>query len=112
MLGTGDNTLRRQVRVYLYGQHIGQLSQGDEGYLFEYRRNYLGPPLSLSLPVNVGRFQSGSLHPYFASLAPEGWLKKRYSQLQQQDENDPFGLLIQNGKNLIGAVQLIAEDEQ
>ncbi|TAI98714.1 type II toxin-antitoxin system HipA family toxin, partial [Pectobacterium versatile] len=29
--------MRRQVKVYLYGVHIGQLSQDDEGYLFEYK---------------------------------------------------------------------------
>ncbi|CDH22245.1 HipA N-terminal domain-containing protein [Xenorhabdus bovienii] len=103
--------MRRRVKVYLYGKHIGHLIQNDEGYLFEYRQDYLGPPLSLSLPVNIGRFHSKTLHPYFASLAPEGWLRKRYSQLQQLDEQDLFGILIQNGKNLIGAVQLIAEND-
>ncbi|RQM70420.1 MULTISPECIES: HipA N-terminal domain-containing protein [Aeromonas] len=103
--------MRRQVEVYLYGKHIGLLRQNDDGYLFEYNNGYMGPPLSLSFPVNQGRFYSDSLHPYFASLAPEGWLRKRYSQLQQLDENDLFGILIQNGKNLIGAVQLIVENE-
>ncbi|WP_244664720.1 HipA N-terminal domain-containing protein [Candidatus Symbiopectobacterium sp. 'North America'] len=63
------------MKVYLYGQHIGQLSQSDEGYLFEYKTDYVGPPLSLSLPVSVGRFPRDSLHPYFASLAP-GVVKK------------------------------------
>ena len=103
--------MRRRVNVYLYDQLIGQLSQNDEGYLFEYKQGYVGPPLSLSLPVSIGRFPRDSLHPYFASLAPEGWLRKRYSQLQQLDEQDLFGILIQNGKNLIGAVKLIAEND-
>ncbi|PWC15229.1 HipA N-terminal domain-containing protein [Brenneria corticis] len=104
--------MRRRVNVYLYGELIGRLTQDHKGYLFEYRENYLGPPLSLSLPVKTGRFRSETLHPYFASLAPEGWLRKRYSQLQQLDERDLFGILIQNGKNLIGAVQLMTENDE
>jgi len=44
------------------------------------------------------------------SLAPEGWLRNRYSQLQQRDEKDLLGMLIDNGKNLIGAVQIRAEE--
>lgn len=103
--------MRRQVKVYLYGVHIGQLSQDDKGYLFEYKESYIGPPLSLSLPIQAGTFRSRTLPPYFASLAPEGWLRRQYSELQHLDEKDLFGILIQNGKNLIGAVQLIAEDK-
>lgn len=101
--------MRRRVTVLLYGEVVGFLSQDEQGYLFEYLPDYIGPPLSLSLPVAQRRFHREKLHPYFASLAPEGWLKKRYSQLQQLDEHDLFGILIQNGKNLIGAVQIIAQ---
>lgn len=35
----------------------------------------------------------------------------RYSQLQQRDEHDLLGMLIDNGKNLIGAVQLVSMQE-
>jgi serine/threonine-protein kinase HipA len=103
--------VRRRVKVLLYGEVVGHLSQDEQGYLFEYLPGYMGPALSLSLPVAQGAFRREKLHPYFASLAPEGWLKKRYSQLQQLDEHDLFGILIHNGKNLIGAVQIIAETE-
>lgn len=101
----------RSVSIHLYGHRIGQLVQDTEGYLFTYDQHYQGPPLSISFPTNKRRFRSKTLHPYFVSLAPEGWLLKRYSQIQQIDDKDPFGILIQNGKNLIGAVQLIVENE-
>ncbi|QXO17004.1 HipA N-terminal domain-containing protein [Vibrio ostreae] len=44
-------------------------------------------------------------------MPPEGWLKKRYSELQKIDENDPLGMLLSNGKNLLGAVQLLRLEE-
>uniref|UniRef100_UPI00403F0F1F HipA N-terminal domain-containing protein n=1 Tax=Erwinia sp. E_sp_W01_6 TaxID=3039408 RepID=UPI00403F0F1F len=67
--------MRRCLNVWLYGECIGQLSQDNEGYLFDYCQGYRGPALSLSLPINGGPFRRPVLHPYFASLAPEGWLK-------------------------------------
>lgn len=98
--------MHRRVTVLLYGMAIGELVQDEQGYLFSYYPEYSGPPLSLSLPVSQRQFFSATLHPYFTSLAPEGWLKNRYSQLLKRDENDLLGMLIDNGKNLIGAVQL------
>jgi len=92
--------MRRRVTVLLYGVATGELVQDENGY-----PEYSGPPLSLSLPVSQRQFHSDTLHPYFASLAPEGWLKMRYSQVLKRDEKDLLGMLIDNGKNLIGAVQ-------
>lgn len=70
--------------------------------LFQYAPDYHGPAISISLPVAQRQFPSEMLHPYFASLAPEGWLRQRYSQIQHRDENDLLGMLIDNGKNLLG----------
>ncbi|WP_082502274.1 MULTISPECIES: HipA N-terminal domain-containing protein [unclassified Erwinia] len=41
-------------------------------------------------------------------MAPEGWLKGRYCQLQKIDEHDILGLLANNGINMPGAVQISA----
>lgn len=98
----------RQVSVFLYGKRIGYLRQDEQGFTFEYVEGYYGVPLSLSFPVSQRVFHSEILFPYFASLAPEGWLKRRFSELQKIDENDLFGILIQNGDNLLGAVTLKA----
>lgn len=101
--------MQRHVMVFLYDVHVGALTQNDEGYLFEYLPDYMGAPISLSLPVLQKRFPSNTLHPYFASLAPEGWLKKKYSQLQRSDENDLLGMLINNRENMIGAIHFKLE---
>ncbi|MEZ8105688.1 type II toxin-antitoxin system HipA family toxin [Vibrio genomosp. F6] len=97
----------RKVNVLLYGKLCGVLSQNRQGFSFEYDPKYKGRSLSLSMPIEERCFDSKELHPFFLSLAPEGWLKKRYSELQKIDENDPLGMLLSNGKNLLGAVQLM-----
>lgn len=102
--------MRRRLNVFLYGHPVGILSQDENGYLFEYHDGYHGPALSLSLPVSKRRFPRQVLHPFFASLAPEGWLKERYCQLQKIDENDVLSLLANNGINMLGAVQISAEE--
>lgn len=100
----------RRVVVYLYNQPVATLIQDNGEYLFYYHDGYIGPPLSLSLPLNIGILRSPTLPPFFASLAPEGWLRHRYSQIQKRDEKDLLGMLIENGENLIGAVHLRAEE--
>ncbi|MGF1688039.1 HipA N-terminal domain-containing protein [Photobacterium japonica] len=100
----------RKVKVMLYNEFCGVLSQDDSGFTFEYDPQYKGRSLSLSLPTHKSPFFSKHLHPFFLSLAPEGWLKKRYSELQKIDENDALGLLLANGQDLLGAVQLMRFD--
>lgn len=102
--------MQRQVAVFLYDEKIGYLKQTDNSFIFEYLPDYQGVPLSLSFPASQRIFNSNRLFPYFASLAPEGWLRSRFSDLQQIDEQDLFGMLIQNGKNLLGAVRLTLEE--
>nr|WP_014343595.1 HipA N-terminal domain-containing protein [Aliivibrio fischeri]AEY78098.1 hypothetical protein [Aliivibrio fischeri] len=96
----------RKVKVFLYNHFAGVLTQKDNIFTFTYNDSYRGKPLSLSFPLAKNSFTQERLHPFFASLAPEGWLKKRYSDTQKIDENDTLGMLIQNGNNLIGAVRL------
>lgn len=100
------HALKRIGNVYLYEELIGQLVQDSQGFHFYYDENYQGISISLSLPISQRAFHSEQLFPYFASLVPEGWLKERYSTLQKIDENDLFGLLLNNGKNLLGATQI------
>lgn len=101
--------MRREVKVYLHQRLIGFLRQHDEGFEFEYLPDYQGKPLSLSFPISEKKFFSQKLFPYFTSLVPEGWLKKRYEETQKIDEKDIFSLLVNNGKNLIGAVSIEME---
>ena len=35
--------MHRRVKVLLYGQVVGELSQNDSGFLFQYAPDYHGP---------------------------------------------------------------------
>ena len=103
--------MRRTVSVYFYNKLVGYLIQEDRMFHFSYLPSYKGPSISLSLPNNGTVFSSETLPPFFHGLAPEGWLKKRYSETQKIDENDTLGLLVENGKDLLGAIKLRLTDE-
>ncbi len=96
----------RTVNIYMYDELAGVLVEKDNEYIFSYDKNYKGKPISLSMPINVQSHTSKELHPFFKSLAPEGWLKKRFSEIQQIDERDSLGFLIENGNDLLGAISI------
>ncbi len=90
----------------MYNELAGVLVENDNEYIFSYDKGYKGKPISLSMPLNVRSHTSNELHPFFKSLAPEGWLKKRFSEIQQIDERDLLGFLIENGNDLLGAISI------
>jgi serine/threonine-protein kinase HipA len=47
------------------------------------------------------------LLPFFAHLAPEGWLRERQSAFADVDGNDDFGILLAFGADCIGAVGVV-----
>ena len=55
--------MHRRVKVLLYGQVVGELSQNDSGFLFQYAPDYQGPAIAISLPVAQRQFPSEMLHP-------------------------------------------------
>ncbi|WP_150539058.1 HipA N-terminal domain-containing protein [Actinobacillus vicugnae] len=103
-------SIKRSAKVFLYDEPVGQIYQDERGFHFFYFKNYVGIPLSLSLPVAQQSFHSEQLFPYFASLIPEGWLKAKYSVLQKIDEQDQFGILLNNGENMLGAITIKREE--
>ncbi|MBB3304035.1 MULTISPECIES: HipA N-terminal domain-containing protein [unclassified Enterobacter] len=98
--------MARKIEVWLYDKSVGTLTEEDVGFTFCYRDDYSGRAISLSMPVRREPYFNEELHPFFKGLAPEGWLRKRYSEIQKIDDKDLFGLLMQNGNDLLGAVVL------
>ncbi|WP_369308830.1 HipA N-terminal domain-containing protein [Providencia rettgeri] len=96
--------MSRKVEVWLYDAPVGILSEEVAGFCFTYYPNYHGQPVSLSMKVRAEPYWSKELHPFFKGLAPEGWLRKRYSEIQKIDDSDLFGMLIQNSNDLLGAI--------
>lgn len=102
----------RIANVYYQGRIAGVLENLAEQYIFTYNREYLagGVPLSFRLPLREEPFIRDDLMPFFENLVSEGWLRKLQSQQQKIDEQDRFGLLLSNGKDLVGAVTVVPKD--
>ncbi len=96
----------RLANVYYQGRLAGVIKNIEDEYIFTYDDEYLvgGIPLSFRLPLREEPFISEELIPFFENLVSEGWLRKLQSQQQKIDEHDRFGLLLSNGKDLVGAV--------
>ena len=90
----------------MFNKLTGTLAEESDDYIFTYTDNYKGKPISLSMPLSQQVYKNNELHPFFKSLTPEGWLKKRFSELQKIDEDDAFGFLIENGNDLLGAISV------
>lgn len=97
----------RVASVFYQGRLAGVLKEDDDStYTFTYSESYLagGVPISFILPLRREPYVNEGLLPFFENLVSEGWLQKLQSQHQNIDEHDRFGLLISNGKDLVGAV--------
>ena len=98
----------RVAQVFYNGRLAGTLAETSGGFEFTYDDDYLagGTPIAFSLPLQEAPFRHTRLPGFFENLASEGWLRKLQSQEQKIDENDRFGLLLMNGRDLVGAVTI------
>ena len=88
-------TILRKVNVYFKEDLAGYLSQTNEGYTFQYDKNFLQKniPISVSLPPREEPFKSAEFFPFFKGLLPEGWYLDIVSAAQKVDPRDYFGIL-------------------
>ncbi len=100
-------------RVYFNKKFAGILKQTKTGYSFQYDISYLsfGTPLSFNLPLQEQSFKSIHLFSFFENLASEGWLKELQCKVQRIDKKDILGLILENGKDLAGAVTISKEQQ-
>ncbi len=102
-------TSHNRIAQVFYNQRLaGILAETPEGFQFTYDDDYLagGTPIAFTFPLQESAFDSDHLPGFFENLTSEGWLRKLQSQEQKIDENDRFGLLLMNGRDLVGAVTI------
>ncbi len=101
--------MNRMADIYYKDRLAGKLEEiGDSTYRFTYNKSYLieGEPVSVTLPLQSGSFESNELFSFFAGLVPEGWYLKIVSKTVKVDKSDTFGLLIKTCGDCIGAVSV------
>ena len=89
-------------------QRVGTVSEiASGGTRFVYDEG-IAQSIACALPVARKEHEYPfGLHPFFAHLAPEGWLRERQSAFADVDSNDDFGILLAFGADCIGAVGVV-----
>jgi serine/threonine-protein kinase HipA len=103
--------MTRQLSVWLFGTHIGTLSQIDGRLSFSYGSDWLNTrnsiPVSQSLPLQAEAFDDRATRPFFAGLLPEGDKRTLIAQALHVSRQNDFALLDGIGGECAGAVTLL-----
>jgi serine/threonine-protein kinase HipA len=100
--------MKKQGFVYMNSLFAGIIEQNDEGFIFEYDKEYLdnAKAISLTLPLQHEPFFSKTMIPFFDGLIPEGWLLLIAHQVLKIDTFDRMDLLLACCEDTIGAVSV------
>ncbi len=108
--------MNRTGNVYLKEAFCGVISETDNGYSFEYDKEYLqsktAQAVSLTLPLTEKPYQSKTLFAFFDGLIPEGWLLDLAERNWKINYKDRMGLLLTCCKDCIGAVSVQKKNEE
>ncbi|WP_259365419.1 HipA N-terminal domain-containing protein [Colwellia sp. BRX10-3] len=99
--------------VYCNNHFAGVLTEfsdlKQQSYTFEYDADYLdfGAPIGYRFALTPNKFEFDTFPTFFANLISEGWLRTHQANKARLDKADSFGLLLENGKELIGAISVL-----
>lgn len=105
------------LRVLLNNQLVGHLSKEPGGGIaFRYADGWLtrhrGIPVSLSLPLRDDIYSGAPVTAFFENLLPDSQaLRRRVAEKVRADGTDCYSLLSRIGRDCVGALQFMPEDE-
>ena len=81
--------------------------------VFQYEQAYLpdGVPVSISLPLQKEPFSAEKTRCFFEGLLPEGFTRRSVANWLHADEEDYLTLLASLGKECLGALRVIDEND-
>lgn len=97
----------RKGQVFFMDDLAGYISETENGYLFQYDKEFLKKniAISVSLPLRSEPYESKELFPFFKGILPEGWYLDIVAATQKVDREDLFGILLcTTNVDTIGAV--------
>jgi serine/threonine-protein kinase HipA len=96
----------RSAEISIHNRPAGILKEMEKGrrYCFEYFADYVGPPISLTMPVAQQCYEFDRFPPFFEGLLPEGFNLEALLKTAKIDHNDLLGQLIAVGADMVGAV--------
>jgi serine/threonine-protein kinase HipA len=116
----GRKSHSRSLAIWANGVRVGLWTlpaRGDATLQYDpqWVTSDAGRPLSLSLPFNLDNrpLKGPAVAHYFDNLLPDSdQIRKRVAERFHTGSTDPFDLLQAIGRDCVGAVQLLTEDEE
>ncbi|MBR2028392.1 MAG: HipA N-terminal domain-containing protein [Oscillospiraceae bacterium] len=100
----------RTAYIYVCDTFAGILKETDDGYSFEYDREYLEgenpAPVSLTLPLREEAYTSKTMFAFFDGLIPEGWMLDIVLDHWKLNPKDRFSILLVACGDPIGNVSV------
>ena len=115
----GRRSHSRSLSLWTNGERVGRWTIPARGemelsYDADWAAADIGRPLSLSLPFNLDNLplKGEKVAHYFDNLLPDSdAIRKRVAERFRTGSTDPFDLLKAIGRDCVGAVQILGEDE-
>lgn len=107
-----------QLKVLINGEKVGSLQRKSSGQVsFQYSKTWLenpkAVPISLSLPLRQTALTENKVRSFFENLLPDNdEIKKRLAEKFQANSIEAVELLGVMGKDCVGALQIIPENEE
>lgn len=99
--------------VYKKDLLAGKIWEDDEGYFFQYEKQYFDNPkygpVSKTLPIREEFYADNNMIPFFDGLIPEGWLLKIAIDNWKLNPRDRMSLLLTLCKDCIGDISIITD---
>ena len=96
----------KKAKVLIDGALVGHLIEWEKNrrYEFAYIEGYLGPSVSLTMPITQRVYLFDRFPPFFAGFLPEGFMLDALLRKAKLDRNDLFEQLVRVGRELVGNV--------
>lgn len=114
----GRRSHTQRLNIWMNGIPVGYWESTRQGERFGYFDDWLADeqarPISLSLPFLPGNapYQGPLVTDYFDNLLPDNdAIRRRLAQRHQAAGIDAFNLLARLGRDCVGAIQLLPDDE-
>lgn len=115
----GRRSHARALSIWANGEHVGTWEIPTNGemqlrYAVSWKQSTVGRPLSISLPFGISDvpLKGARVQNYFDNLLPDSpEIRKRIAARFKTQTQEAFDLLKAIGRDCIGAVQLLDEDE-